>query len=106
MTWSSAAVPARPDFAVRRRLCRLQVGISRPFVRGYRAVLGGLGAGIAAAAVGTAVSHSPIVGAATGLALAALIALAGAWFLADPARRAALELINDHAAIERAEWKA
>ena len=69
-------------------------------------MLFGLGLGIAVAAVGSAVSRSPLVGGASGLLAAGLIFVSAAWSLAYPDRRGALELINDHHAIEQAEWRA
>ena len=69
-------------------------------------MLAGLGIGFGSAMIGSVGSHSPLIGGAIGLLLAGLIWVLAAWSLADPARRAAIELINDHNAFERAEWRA
>ena len=71
MSSSAAQIGVRPEFAARRRFCRLQLGLSRPFSGSFRTMLIGLvvGAGLALAAAFAL--RSPLLGAAIGLGVAA-----------------------------------
>src|SRR5438876_7721285 len=106
MGWSTATIAKRPEFAVRIRFCRLQAGVSRPFVGSYRALLIALALGAGLAFVATSASRSTLTGALTGFAAAALIGAIGLIPFAGAGLRGAIELINDHHTHERAEWRA
>jgi hypothetical protein len=106
MDWSTAAIGERPEFAVRSRFWRLQAGLTRPFVRSFRVLLIALAFGAGLAVVVTAASRSPLIGAMSGLAAAALVGALGLLPFTSPGLRGALELINDHHAHEQAEWRA
>jgi hypothetical protein len=106
MGWSTATIGKRPEFAVRNRFCRLQAGVTRPFVGSYRALLIALALGAGLAVVATSASRSPLIGALSGFAAGVMIGAIGLLPFANAALRGAIELINDHNAHERAEWRA
>jgi hypothetical protein len=76
--WSTAEIGRRPEFAVRRRFCRLQAGVTRPFAASYRALLIALSLGAAMALVATNASRSPLVGSLSGFAAGAVVILVAA----------------------------
>jgi hypothetical protein len=84
----------------------LTTGVAAPFSTMGKRMLVGFGAGCGAGlGIGLA-THSPLLGGTVGIGLSLLAALF-AWVpFADPALRAAAELLYDHDCHERAEWKA
>jgi hypothetical protein len=106
MGWSTAEIAGRPEFAIRRRFCRLQAGVTRPFAGSYRALLIALALGAGLGVVATSASRSPLIGSLSGLGAAAMIGAIALLPFASAGLRGAFELINDHNVHERAEWRA
>jgi len=91
---------------VQGRAVHLATGVVAPFAAVGRRMLRGFGI---ASGIGLAVgilTHAPLLGACTGLALSLGAAAAAWWPFHDAGLRAAVELYYDHDCHERAEWKA